>query len=352
MRHPTDAITQAANHIGKSHSGSWLGYHSLVYYAELAAPPAGAHFSVDSGLRDRVYSDTTGQWEEFPADEIEQAVHRLAGTPDLQPARDLSTKCVTAFSGFKAEILSILATEAAHQSDVYLDNIKNNIDKLEPVSKQDFIRTWKPTTPFLTSDMVAMGQGLHSPPHLRVLADVLVLKHSFGLLSELETLARKAGSHLSRKRRRARRAAELTGTNVFIGHGRSPLWRELKDFVNDRLGLPYDEFNRVPVAGVTNIARLSEMLNDAAIAFVLMTAEDETADGKIQARMNVIHEVGLFQGKLGFTKAIVLLEDGCEEFSNIQGLGQIRFPKGNIRSAFEEVRLVLEREAVISCPNS
>jgi predicted nucleotide-binding protein len=46
--------------------------------------------------------------------------------------------------------------------------------------------------------------------------------------------------------------------------------------------------------------------------------------------MNVIHEVGLFQGRLGFKRAIVLLEEGCKEFSNIQGLGQIRYPKGNI----------------------
>jgi predicted nucleotide-binding protein len=66
--------------------------------------------------------------------------------------------------------------------------------------------------------------------------------------------------------------------------------------------------------------------------------------------MNVIHEVGLFQGRLGFTRAIVLVEEGCQEFSNIQGLGQIRFPVGNISACFEEVRRVLEREAVIASP--
>jgi len=111
--------------------------------------------------------------------------------------------------------------------------------------------------------------------------------------------------------------------------------------------LPWDEFNHVPVAGFTNIARLSEMLDEAAIAFIVMTAEDEQVDGKMHARLNVIHEAGLFQGKLGFTKAIVLREDGCEEFSNIQGLGQIPFPKGNIKAVFEEIRRVLEREGLI-----
>jgi hypothetical protein len=55
----------------------------------------------------------------------------------------------------------------------------------------------------------------------------------------------------------------------------------------------------------------------------------------------------LFQGRLGFTKAIVLLEDGCKEFSNIQGLGQIRFEKGQVSTAFEEVRRVLEREGLV-----
>lgn len=131
------------------------------------------------------------------------------------------------------------------------------------------------------------------------------------------------------------------------GHGRSPIWRELKDFVQDRVHLPWDEFNRVPVAGVTNIARLSEMLDAAAIAFLIMTGEDEQADGKVHARMNVVHEAGLFQGRLGFTRAIVLLEEGCEEFSNIEGLGQIRFPRGNIKAVFDEVRRVLEREGIL-----
>jgi len=113
------------------------------------------------------------------------------------------------------------------------------------------------------------------------------------------------------------------------------------------LNLPWDEFNRVPVAGVTNIARLSEMLDSACIAFLVLTAEDEMADGTVQARMNVIHEAGLFQGRLGFTRAIVVLEEGCEEFSNIEGLGQLRFPKGNITAIFEDVRRVLEREQII-----
>jgi predicted nucleotide-binding protein len=88
------------------------------------------------------------------------------------------------------------------------------------------------------------------------------------------------------------------------------------------------------------------MLDQAAFAFLVMTAEDEHADTSLHARENVIHEVGLFQGRLGKRKAIILLEEGCSEFSNVIGLGQIRFPRGNISACFEEVRRVLERETI------
>jgi predicted nucleotide-binding protein len=115
--------------------------------------------------------------------------------------------------------------------------------------------------------------------------------------------------------------------------------------------LPWDEFNRVSVAGIPNTVRLATMLDAAAIAFLVLTAEDETADGTMQARMNVIHEAGLFQGRLGFTKAIVMLEEGCEGFSNIEGLGQIRFPMGKISAAFHDVQLVLEREGLVELPD-
>ena len=134
---------------------------------------------------------------------------------------------------------------------------------------------------------------------------------------------------------------------IFIGHGHSPIWRELKDFLSDRLNLDWDEFNREAVAGFTTFERLSLMLSDAKFAFLILTAEDEHLDQSLHARENVVHEVGLFQGRLGPKKAIILLEAGCKEFSNIVGLSQIHFPKGYISAAFEEIRRVLEREGIL-----
>ena len=136
-------------------------------------------------------------------------------------------------------------------------------------------------------------------------------------------------------------------TRVFIGHGGSHIWRELKDFIVETLGLEYEEFNRISPAGKTNKERLKEMLEVCGMAFLIMTGEDEQADGTLRARENVIHEAGLFQGKVDFERAIILLEEGCQEFSNIEGLGQIRFPTGNIKAVFEDIREVLDRESII-----
>jgi predicted nucleotide-binding protein len=75
-----------------------------------------------------------------------------------------------------------------------------------------------------------------------------------------------------------------------------------------------------------------------------MTAEDESAEGDARARQNVVHEAGLFQGKLGFNRAIAVVESGVEVFSNLDGVQQIRYDKGNVKATFGEILATLRRE--------
>ena len=133
----------------------------------------------------------------------------------------------------------------------------------------------------------------------------------------------------------------------FIGHGGSLEWLKLKDFLEKTLKLPHEEFNRISQAGKITSIRLKEMLESCCMAFLIMTGEDEHTDGTLHARENVIHEIGLFQAQLGYERAIILLEEGCKIFSNIQGITYIPFPKGDIRAAFEDIRDVLERESIL-----
>lgn len=84
------------------------------------------------------------------------------------------------------------------------------------------------------------------------------------------------------------------------------------------------------------------MAQKSTFALLVLTAEDTTQEGLPRARQNVIHEVGLFQGKLGFNRAIVLLENGVEMFSNMDGVQQIRYQ--NINETFGEVVATIKRE--------
>lgn len=131
---------------------------------------------------------------------------------------------------------------------------------------------------------------------------------------------------------------------VFIGHGRSPAWRDLKDHLHEKHGISIEAYETGARAGHTIRDILEEMVGKSSFALLVLTNEDEQADGGFRARQNVIHEAGLFQGTLGFSRAILLLEDGVEEFTNVQGVQYIKFNKNNIKETYGEVLATLNRE--------
>jgi predicted nucleotide-binding protein len=142
-------------------------------------------------------------------------------------------------------------------------------------------------------------------------------------------------------------AAEQTiqeSVTIFIGHGRDKQWRDLKDHLSDKHGFQVEAYESGERAGFTIAEILDELSEEASFALLVHTGEDLAADGTLHARENVVHETGLFQGKLGFKRAIVLLEEGCNEFSNLAGVQQIRFSKGSIRETFGDVLATIYRE--------
>jgi Predicted nucleotide-binding protein containing TIR-like domain len=131
---------------------------------------------------------------------------------------------------------------------------------------------------------------------------------------------------------------------IFIGHGNSAVWHELKDHLTDKHDLDVVAYEVGARAGHTIRDILEDMLTASSIAFLVLTGENRDAAGLLHARENVIHETGLFQGRLGFSRAVVLLEEGTVEFSNIHGIDQLRFAKGNVKEVFGDVLAVIRRE--------
>ncbi len=137
---------------------------------------------------------------------------------------------------------------------------------------------------------------------------------------------------------------EANNQIVFIGHGSSNQWRDLKDHLADKHGYKIEAYETGARAGHTIRDILDQMAVKSSIAFLVMTGDDVSIDGSVRARQNVVHEIGLFQGRLGFSRAVAFLEDGVEEFSNLHGIQQIRFSKNNIKETFGEVLATLKRE--------
>lgn len=130
---------------------------------------------------------------------------------------------------------------------------------------------------------------------------------------------------------------------VYIGHGHAPEWRDLKDHLQDLHGITVVAYESGPRAGLS-VKEVLEQLTRASFALLVLTGEDLHADGTSHARENVIHELGLFQGRLGFTRAIALLEEDVPQFSNILGVNHLRFAKGRIRETFGDVLATIKRE--------
>lgn len=130
---------------------------------------------------------------------------------------------------------------------------------------------------------------------------------------------------------------------IFIGHGRSADYVLLKDFLQSR-GYTVETFESSPRAGQSVKDVIVSMIDRASMAFLVHTAEDER-DGTVnRARENVVHETGLFQGRLGYERAIVMREEGCAPFSNLDGIQYIPYPPAGIRASFMDVLDTIERE--------
>jgi len=151
-------------------------------------------------------------------------------------------------------------------------------------------------------------------------------------------------SNLAVSTRPATPLPEPRKPKIFIGHGRSEAWRDLKDHLHERHAYEIEAYEIGARAGHAVRDILQDMLSSSAFALLVMTGEDSTADGGLRARQNVVHEAGLFQGRLGFPRAVVLIEDETESFSNIEGIEQIRFARGRIRETFGDVLATLRRE--------
>jgi len=134
---------------------------------------------------------------------------------------------------------------------------------------------------------------------------------------------------------------------VFIGHGRDNCWRAVKDFLEDECDVAVTCFESESRGGYGIDDVLMTCLDECSMAVCILTAEDDTGSKlTMRARQNVVHEVGLCQGRYGLERVALLVEEGVEEFSNLYGVVQFRFPRGRVDAIFHELHRMLKREGL------
>lgn len=165
------------------------------------------------------------RWATYTFDGIAKALRSRATNPGLDEIRDVARKVAPRIEHAREELISVLTSLKETTGDSYILRLLEKANETERRSGQDFINVMTPRHG-MTSDPSAMN-GPAVPPHVSVQAEVMEIHLTGGFAKDLGAIAQQAAMHLGLKLK-TRRSVH-GGTKVFIGHGRSAAWRDLKD---------------------------------------------------------------------------------------------------------------------------
>jgi predicted nucleotide-binding protein len=161
---------------------------------------------------------------------------------------------------------------------------------------------------------------------------------SFNCVSQFNTLVGNAIVRLERAPQIVDRSGRKTDPNtrpvdpkkVFIIHGHDEAKRrELESLLSKEFGLTPIVLSAQPNAGAnTIIEKFEHYASQCSFAFALFTPDDQVTVGGeaiLQARPNVIWELGWFCGRLNRSNVLLLLKEGTNVFSDFSGILQHRF---------------------------
>lgn len=174
------------------------------------------------------------------------------------------------------EKLTIILSYVAQQQRHFEDLVPLDPDLLYPIAWADGPKEFEALCNALRDEGLLQLQGA-GPPQ----ASLTIRGRT--QLDQMQTIARlpeAADAALKDPKREG-----MMEGRIFLGHGRSLLWRELEAFIRDRLRLPTVEFSSEATAGKAHKERLLEMLDQATFAFLVMTAEDQSTDGTLRTSM-------------------------------------------------------------------
>jgi predicted nucleotide-binding protein len=183
--------------------------------------------------------------------------------------------------------------------------------------------------------------SLHSVQEIRRVVGVAIAR-----VERNPDIVGSRGSAMSRSQRHPKK--------VFIIHGHDEAKRrELKSLLSERLGLIPIVLSEQPDEGCsTIIEKFEHYAPSCSYAVALFTPDDQVGandQAYVQARPNVIYELGWFCGVLGRKKVMMLLKEGTTVFSDFSGIIQKRF-RIDISEKFMEIESDLRATGMLAKP--
>jgi len=99
---------------------------------------------------------------------VRKAIYDIASNPDLDTARKLAQIARSDIEDKIAEMVSSISTALNERNDAFLAKLKDSLEATEVPNASDFAKHYCPSGKLISRDMVAIGQGFQSPPHIDV----------------------------------------------------------------------------------------------------------------------------------------------------------------------------------------
>lgn len=124
------------------------------------------------------------------AEGVKAHIRRLAGEPDLATANETAKIASETFERAKSEVISVLQNQIEERTDVFLESLKEEVERLSPLSPLEVAQHLSPKGQIMTRDTVVLGQGVQVPPHVCLIADVASIRHTFEICHSAGELVR------------------------------------------------------------------------------------------------------------------------------------------------------------------
>jgi hypothetical protein len=131
---------------------------------------------------------------------------------------------------------------------------------------------------------------------------------------------------------------------VFIAHNDDAQWDVVHRFLEQECGVAVYSLS-LDVPGEELADQMRRYLSRCGFAVCVLSASSGAGADR-HADHSVVHQAGILQGRYGFARVAMLVEEGCEMFSNVAGLIRFDFRAGHVETTFWQLERMLRREGL------